>query len=101
MNTGPQTDMETNEQIVSNKLYVDGDGIVIERVQNVAPVIEDVKSRAAYAKANKERYFVGSIPLLHYYAIQREAAGDTDKERLLIMQFFEQNSKFSTGVKGL
>lgn len=88
-------------KVVSNKLRVDEDNIVIERVQNVAPIIEDVKDRAAYAKANKEMYFVGSIPLVHYYAIQREAGGDREKERKLIMSFFETHTKFSTGIKGL
>ena len=93
--------METMNKSVSNILHVDSENIVIERVQNVAPIIEDVKSREQYAKANKEMYFVGSIPLVHYYKIQRESAGDRDMERYMIMQFFEQNTKFSTGIKGI
>lgn len=86
---------------IREELHVSENEIVVHKVQNVAPIIEDVHRRASSAKDNKDMYYVGSIPLLDYYRILREAKGDRDKERQLMLMFFQQNSKFSTGVKGL
>ncbi len=70
----------------------------IHNTQNVAPIIEDVKRRSDHAKG-KDLFYVGSIPLVEYYKIQRIARGDKDLESNLMKAYFHDNSKFSSGVR--
>lgn len=86
--------------LINESIHVDDEQITLERSQDVAPIIHMVKERRETAKG-KDMYYIGSIPLLDYYRIQREAKGDRDKEAQLIRMFFQSNSKFSTGIKGV
>lgn len=85
---------------IKEEMFFEGGRTIIRRTQNVAPIIEDVHRRTASARG-KDMFYVGSIPNVDYYAIQREARGDKDRERELVLMFFAAKPKFSTGIKGL
>lgn len=80
---------------VKEELHDEGGVVVHHRVQNVAPIIEDVKERSENWKG-RDMHYLGSMPLVVHYKLVREANGSEDKLRALAAEWFRKNPAFTS-----